>query len=133
MPKIENDDCIVDSQQTKTKSVRIIEQVIKPCAYIKPNMMIRYVINANNTEGQEVVKLSEIILKYGRTYYIKLDISGANTGENIKFIPNKEFNDVIDIRSITDGVATIIPLRNNVKIKNGDRLCSLVYKIQSYK
>lgn len=130
--KVNNDDCIIDSQ-VKTKSAKIVEQTIKPCAYIKPGMMVKYIINANSAEGQEVVKLSEIILKYGRTYYLNLDISMANTGDNIVFNLNKEFADTIDIRSITNGIATVIPLRNNVKIKNGDRLCSLTYKIQTYK
>ena len=128
-----NDDCIVDSNSIKTKKIKTVNQIIKPCIFIKPNMMIKYIINANNTEGQEIVKLPEIVLKYGRTYFINLDISKANTGgENITFIPNKKFIDIIDIRSITNGIATIIPLRNNIKLKNGDNICLLIYKIIFY-
>lgn len=67
-----------------------------------------------------------INLQHGKIYYIPIDNKTLNLKDFTFFKINPELIDSIDVRNISNGTATVIPLVHNVQLLNGTELGTLI-------
>jgi hypothetical protein len=79
------------------------------------------------TNEQNVIKASNgrVNLLQGRMYYIPINNLTINSDTfNIKI--HSDVADRIDVRFVKDGFACVVPIRHNVVLKTGEKLCELI-------
>jgi hypothetical protein len=79
------------------------------------------------TNEQNVIKASNgrVNLLQGRMYYIPINNPDINSDTfNIKI--HSDVADRIDVRFVKDGFACVVPIRHNVVLKTGEKLCELI-------
>jgi len=86
---------------------------------------IGYVFLANNEQNTVTVSNGRINLLQGRMYYIPIDKKNINSDKfNIKI--HSDVADRVDVRFVKDGFACVVPIRHNVVLKIGEKLCELI-------
>jgi len=86
---------------------------------------IGYVFLANNEQNTVTVSNGRINLLQGRMYYIPIDKENINSDKfNIKI--HSDVADRVDVRFVKDGFACVVPIRHNVVLKIGEKLCELI-------
>lgn len=91
---------------------------------LNKSVSVKFIIEVNKEIGQMFA--SEFItLQKGKHYFIPTD-STLSLKDFTFFKINPELIDMIDVRNIDNGVATVIPLLHNVQLKDGITLGNLV-------
>jgi len=84
-----------------------------------------YILLATNEQNVVTVSNGRINLLQGRMYYIPINDSNINSDAfNIKI--HSDVADRIDVRFVKDGFACVVPIRHNVILKTGEKLCELI-------
>ena len=84
-----------------------------------------YVFLATNEQNIVTASNGRINLLQGRMYYIPIDKSNIDSDAfNIKI--HSDVADRIDVRFVKDGFACVVPIRHNVTLKTGEKLCELI-------
>lgn len=113
-----------------------LEESIKTLSEIPKNIFIYAHFSENITEigyvflatnEQNIIKVSNgrINLLQGRMYYVPINNQNINSDQfNIKI--HSDVADRIDVRFVKDGFACVVPIRHNVTLKTGEKLCELI-------
>jgi hypothetical protein len=86
---------------------------------------IGYIFLATNEQNIITASNGRINLLQGRMYYIPINNQIINSDQfNIKI--HSDVADRVDIRFVKDGFACVVPIRHNVILKTGEKLCELI-------
>lgn len=117
----------ISSDNHKTDEV-ITPTIKQEPIFIKANFSeeiieIGYIFLATNEQNLLVVSNGIIHMLQGRMYYIPIDKDVDSDDYNIKV--HSDISDRFDIRFVKSGLAAVVPIRHNVILKNGEKLCVL--------
>lgn len=109
----EKDNLIVSENKMYTMVIKFDKTVVQ----------VEYEVQATGQKDKMVAANKELRLVQGRFYLIPVEPFGVNSDDfgNLKVL--SDMAKLIDVRYIKDGKACILPLRHNVTLKDGMRLC----------
>ena len=86
---------------------------------------IGYMFLATGETNSVTVSNGRINLLLDRMYYVPIDKKDIDSEKfTIKVVSNVA--DKIDVKLIKDGFAYVTPIRHNVLVRNGEKLCVLI-------
>ena len=81
-------------------------------------------VSALNHNDTVVATNKELRLIQNKFYYIPVsETVNSDDYDNLKIF--SDMADIIDVRHIKDGIACVMPLKHNILLSDGDRLCAI--------
>lgn len=93
-------------------------------SFKKNSIQIDYTVGATGQRDKIIASNKSLRMMHGRSYMIPIDKPEMNSdSRNIKMF--SDIADLLDVRFVKDGIACVVPLRHNITINDGQRLCVL--------
>ena len=94
----------------------------------KNTIQVEYTVNATGQEDKIIASNRSLKMMHGRSYRVPITNTEINSDtRNIKVF--SDIADYIDVRFVKNGFACVTPLRHNITINDGQRLCVLSKEI----
>lgn len=111
-------DIVDPDRKTKLSNVPIYT------SFKRTSVQVEYVVNATGQRDKIIASNKSLRMMHGRSYMVPIDnLTIDSDSRNIKMF--SDVADILDVRFVKNGVACVVPLRHNVTINDGQRLCIL--------